>query len=738
MEFSNLRLTTWMLLSSTLLITGCASDLVDTGLDRNEEYNREFIKAFGVPSTSHNWSSAQKTSLTVKSTREEAIKVLYESEGQLFLAGDLTISSGSQQVPFIIPNGVTTLKVEANGTQYDVNVGTTLDLDNTTPSRAFATSVEYGKTTGWKWKIEYATDENTQKENYIRFTRDDLAKVFFDAFPLGQKNFGKGMSYRGDVYAKNKVNPNSLSYYIYPIFWSNKNGTYPANEFQLGYYSRSGSVWFDDPTKPNDINTTGTHCSPMCFSVTDASNYNNATPFYSTQQYTDDQIKSMQQAYTLDGNNITVQTQGIKITGILTPSLKFGESDITSANPHDTEFNLWKNRYWNLPLDKMSYAYKGMVYYMPSKTSVNFKVWRKQSNGEYVWEERSRPGFFIGFSAPPKENIKDSYSYGDDKTICDFCDAVYFVAGEDENTEIGYTYSGGSSSTDPSPFIIAAEDLGGSYDWDFNDAVFQVTCVTRNSSSIANSAYKSDYYPINSEYRGVSLPYVYQIEVKPLAAGGTMPIYIAYHGKLSQTDEDIAITEINPQTTTYNDIIGKVIEFEKNLKWVDGTWIIGTELHKWLGASSYNAAINVGEKTTHSGRSVKFFIDTDLTLSSATGKENAPLMQFSIIVDKNNSLGIDTSANFDPNGSETYSPGVTKFNGILGEGTYQISPVSEDKGLIAPQMFCIDNSNWEWPQERHNIKLAYPQFAGWVENEENNSYWHSSSNADRSHTVTRE
>lgn len=740
MKPTSINLTAGMLLSSVLFITGCASDPIDTGIDRNEEYNREFIKAFGVPSANHNWSDAEKTSLTIKSTHGAAIKVFYESEGQLFLTGDLTVAAGSQQIPFIIPDGVTTLKVEANGAQYEVSVGSTLDLDHSTPSRSFGTSAEYGNGT---WKVEYATDENTQRENYIRFTRDELAKVFFDAFPISEKNFSKPDAiYGGGLSAQNNVNPDSKFYYIYPIFWSNKNKKATADQFRFGSLTRDArgnytEVWFDDPSFKHDVNP-GPYSSPMCFNAVKHNGtdiYNDDTNFFCGDwQISDSEISGMSQSYSLDGSDRTIQSQGIKITGSLTPTVKFGDYGITSSDYFHLTCYAWSGRYWNLPLDKMDCSRKGVVFYMPSKKSVKFKVWRKQTDGNYAWEERSRQGIFIGVSAPPKKYVKNSYNYGDD-TPCDFCDVVYFVAAEDENTVLKADDSYAWSSAVPHPFLIAAEDLGGSYDWDFNDAVFQVSCITRNSSDIANSFYESYFYPSTAFDWELNLPYVYQIEVTPLAAGGTMPIYIAYHGRVGMWNADV-VEDVDPATTKYNDILDRIVKFQNNTGWIDGTWIIGTELHKWLGASSHTAPINVGEKITHTGRSVKFHVDTELELSEAPGKKNAPLMQFSVIVDKENSLGINTS-NFDPNSTEAY-PIPTRFNGTLGEGAYQISPVSEDNSLVSPQMFCIYNGDWAWPQEKHNIKLAYPKFAGWVENQANNTGWHNSSNSDSNHTVKRE
>lgn len=63
-------------------------------------------------------------------------------------------------------------------------------------------------------------------------------------------------------------------------------------------------------------------------------------------------------------------------------------------------------------------------------------------------------------------------------------------------------------------WIVACEDLGGSYDYDFNDVVFGVSLVAKSSSSDDNAE------------SGTNKMYV-----TPLAAGGTLPVKLCYEGK---------------------------------------------------------------------------------------------------------------------------------------------------------------------------------------------------------------
>lgn len=744
-----------------MMMTGaCSSEPIDASLDANEQYNHAFIREFGVPAPNHTWSEAEKAALTVVATAATPIKVYYEDGGQLLLTGDLTARPGSHEIPFIIPSGVKTLKVVANGEEYDVPIGSTLDLDKAMPSRAFATEVNY---VNYTMTPEYSDDVDAQRENCIKFIKDELAKVYFDEFPIGQNNikvgWKDGLSYMQEIYVRS--GSTNKTYYIYPIFWSNKNGEATADQFQLGVYSYPNFKSFEDLDRNNVVQGNEHYFSSLCFAAfEDGENH----PFYeyggfNASNMTDTGMKTMNQAYNLDAQYVTVESQGIKINGgSFFPAVKFGDYCVTTAKRNDNKNRCWGNRYWNLPLNLMGSSYSGQVAYIPKEygkaKTVKFKVWRKQEDGTYAWEERTRPAFFIGFSAAPKLNIKNGFTLGDD-TPCDFCDVVYFVAAEDADTEIGYTSSGASSSAGGSSFIVAAEDLGGSYDWDFNDAVFKVTCTTKDPTAIAKDAlnYSGDNWPYENSYNGLKLPYVCEFTVEPLAAGGTMPIYVAYHGSASQFKGAIDLGEIDATTMLYNDFVQKIQDFNIDLNMTDGTWIVGTELHKWLGASGTNQAINVGDKVTNSGRCVKFYVDAKMDPMSETmvdgsytsglpSKDDQPLMRFSVIVDKNNTLGIDTSANFDPNGTETVIGGITKFDGTLGEGSYRIGAISQDKSLIAPQMITTrDAYSWMWPKEGHNIQLAYPKFAEWVADPTafyttNNTIWWENTK-DPSHIVAK-
>ncbi len=173
----------------------------------------------------------------------------------------------------------------------------------------------------------------------------------------------------------------------------------------------------------------------------------------------------------------------------------------------------------------------------------------------------------------------------------------------------------------------------------------------------------------------------------------------------------------------YGDVNKALKDRISKLTSTEGTYVLGCELHKWLGAGGLSP-VNVGSKRKDmNAREVKFFIPTDVVLSEETGStqgsvDNKALYGFAIIVDKENELGIDAF------GEENDCVAVDH---TLGNGIYVIGR-PDTNGGNAPQMILV-GGDWEWPAERKNIGVAYPYFKEWV-NTKAPANWHSVSNAE--------
>ncbi|MDE5689589.1 MAG: hypothetical protein K2I38_02700, partial [Duncaniella sp.] len=165
--------------------------------------------------------------------------------------------------------------------------------------------------------------------------------------------------------------------------------------------------------------------------------------------------------------------------------------------------------------------------------------------------------------------IGDTYSRGN----CDF-DMQDFVFILDDETEVYHDPVDSIINPEhPEPevykWLIAAEDLAGTYDWDFNDAVFAVSATSIVDGDNNNACQT-------------------WITVEPLAAGGTLPIYVMFNG----------------------DIVD-----EKGNNHGLGHYHIGPELHRWLGGY-YRTPINVKEPVASAtGTPLSFHIDGEWSLT---------------------------------------------------------------------------------------------------------------------------
>lgn len=194
-------------------------------------------------------------------------------------------------------------------------------------------------------------------------------------------------------------------------------------------------------------------------------------------------------------------------------------------------------------------------------------------------------------------------------------------------------------------WIVAAEDLGIT-DFDFNDVVFGVTNPVED-----NDGNKT-------------------VQIYPLAAGGTMPVYLYYNKTL-----------INPEGTA------------------DG------EFHSWFkGNHDSTKPINVGGYAAE-GDPYTLAVDKDFTMACCTEGAYTNMGGFTIKVDK--------TADYEE---------------------HTITPPDHTAGVTAaPQMICL-GTQWFWPTEMTHIWDPYPGFLEWCQNRDAAHNWHDHANIPEEHS----
>lgn len=209
---------------------------------------------------------------------------------------------------------------------------------------------------------------------------------------------------------------------------------------------------------------------------------------------------------------------------------------------------------------------------------------------------------------------------GDD----DMNDVLLFIKGSFDTTKIPDLNPNSPKSVE---WIMACEDLGGTYDYDFNDVVFSVSHVAGD-----------DF-----------------INIKPLAAGGSLASVIYYDGK--PITGSVSTSEIH-----------KLLNYENTT--VSGKFhMLNTTRNK---------------SADYKGEAVRVWIDN----ASASIADIARKLEVRVL-----KRGVDVNA---PNAESEISKIVT----------------APSEGAM-PQML-IAPSSWIWPTERTSIQDAYPGFENWV------------------------
>ena len=152
------------------------------------------------------------------------------------------------------------------------------------------------------------------------------------------------------------------------------------------------------------------------------------------------------------------------------------------------------------------YGLRYSIQEMNLEYGTNYQHWWAAENAQGQYnpdEENKKVGDVFAVTYSYKGTIVLGFEDDVDK---DENDILYFVSAPiDPPIEI--------TKEDENTWIVACEDLGGTYDYDFNDLVFEVTLhttTTETSTSGGSSA-------------GSSVSFASEVLFRPLAAGGTLP-----------------------------------------------------------------------------------------------------------------------------------------------------------------------------------------------------------------------
>lgn len=311
-------------------------------------------------------------------------------------------------------------------------------------------------------------------------------------------------------------------------------------------------------------------------------------------------------------------------------------------------------------------------------------------------------------------------------------------------------------------WIVLVEDLGSTDDFDFNDVVFRIECVSTNLTvqSIDWDYIDQEYNQVlkaparsDSRQETAETGETRKIKVTALAAGGQLPIFLHFQ-TAETTPRDFILTpwatnKTNGNSNGYVENTSTLTATDQELEW-----------HSWFYPSSNNGTsvwsdlldpdytdktvyrmLNTRSERLKSKDTASGQTSTDNGVSGLNGHSVNILLteewfgsKFSMT--RYSGIKVDGSMNFlDVNGF------FITINTINGTGSVAINPdahtstiaTSWDYGwnydkistnLSSPQMLLIPDLNYSgttnigfrWPMERVNISTVYPNFAAWVTN----------------------
>lgn len=717
-----------VVLTSALGLQSCQQEPLK--MPAREEYAREFYKNFKNVDPDHDWNQAQKSSVTVKTSRPSSIKVMADIKGKRYLFADYREASGSNEIPLTLPKSVTDIIVKVNGQNFPAKLGATVDA--TSASRQInegsygSDFLTYGKAEEITFPASYIGDVlEVLPEEKVNIHREDVITDFSFVSEAGK-----------DVVIY-PIYWNTRASHVLGVYWLNEDEDNPfpwcANVDELKnshsyndgvsaklsyanmqdlYYTRSGEIKFCR-------NYNGNIDSPD----------NEWQRTYGNSSYPDhielgedgkipDDKRPIKGHFRANGIKLKFNKSGLKY-GFYIKVADKDKDENTSIEVKDE----WGNVSIQKPFAHLNYPEEGQpctdfdhVVFCHSRRNKNFGRVIKVSDGfenyqEIFHFEPSTPenNYDDEFPGVADKSFKSSYDLwgqqawngwmsapeGTNEGLTKYVGAAYFhatslddgqtrtfFAFEDYrlfpdlndlvfmiNSEVAVIEEGKDPEPEPYQWIIAAEDLGGSYDWDFNDVVAGVSIQAVNEGEKEFS----------------------KVTVTPLASGGTLPVYFMYSGEI-----------VDPKT---GDPIANS----------DSDYVIGGEFHSLFG-KDFGSYINASKGKHIKAEPITFYTPAGHSLASSghvhyDGKNMGGF--WVLAAEMNSPLNLNPANNY---GLISIAPGTTTgFNKITNS-----KPIASED-LTAPQIICVE-AEWAWPLEETNIKKAYSEFETWVENAGHNTW----------------
>lgn len=560
-------------LAVAFVVVSCSD--YDNGYTSNEiQYKQSFKETFGQIDPTQDWNLATRAIVTVTTNSSTNVKIFALTDGTYRLVADYADVTGTKELGFDVREDVTDLMVTNGSTAVKAKIGESVSFG--------ATRAGHYGTTG-----DVTVTEITDENSWFVFNKEEALK-YQEKLPEGGKDWdgdGNKENNLGQV-TQNFTFISNGEFTIYPIYWQT------SNTDEIGVYFTDASGYHEVPVytikSGDELQYTSTNAS---------------TSFdycYASDAYNNDQSKVGKEcAGCSNGGIVTkVDDSGRAYHTKTTPA---AWSNVT-ASPTSDHFD-WGAQYERSKGIKVSIP-KGTLFGMYIKPSNGIKQYSQQEKNAMFYNSPNKDVVAATFTLPSASNSNE-----DDMYLC-FEDWQTSSCDADLNDVVFRFY--GSTPTvideDPSAWVICAEDLGNTFDIDYNDVVVEVKHVSGKEN----------------------------VTVSPIAAGGTLASYIFFNDK---TNGETCLGEIhellgqsNAKSGEYNPInvfgsvnTSKIKDYTFN---VSEAWSLASST---VGDESFNSdaamggfSVKVVPEGTQASESAASISGQKIQNSTAKGSENVP------------------------------------------------------------------------------------------------------------------
>lgn len=488
-------------MAAACCLTACQND--DFVEPASETYTKEFVKTFGVIDSQQDWNLATRKSVKVNPGSSSSAKVYANIDGRYKLVANYSGLTGETELGFDVPASVTDLVVVAGNQALSTKAGSSVSFANVV--RADASS---------EITVTYL---DTDVLEFSQSRATDLIGIL-------PENVDNRVSAANAGFAQDFEYVSTGGFLLYPVYWNT------AADVTVGVcYEVNGEQVYQDIYTIRDGNrlqycVTTSETYTLSQSDLQSAIPDLGSPHWALGYYWSKSQKSMIEAYVKQqygddascgywGTTVYVSASASEWKPVPSYGSAAGGNNTTYPSTYNTGSSNFRSYPIKVEIPKglvvkfyAKQTVKGTDYYVYSDASLN-----KNGNSYVVTRTNTDSESGLTYRELAFEDWPDN-------STCDLNDVIFDILP--------------LTTTDPVDppiiehetydWIIAAEDLGGTDDFDFNDIVFKVTYTSGETTAT----------------------------VTPLAAGGMLEAYILRDGE--QVGDEVHSMFGVPTTTMYN------------------------------------------------------------------------------------------------------------------------------------------------------------------------------------------